>query len=255
MNEQKKNIAISTKDISKTYISGTEVFTAIKNVTLDLYEGDFTVIMGASGSGKSTLLYCLSGLDNLTLGSVYIKDRQIDRLTEKESSDLRAKKIGFVYQSINLVPDMNIFDNIALPGYITGYRKKSVQERVSNLMEQMGIIGLENRFPSQVSGGQQQRAAIARAIINSPEIVFADEPTGSLNREYGTAILDILTEMNKAGQTIIMVTHDIRAAARADRMIYFKDGSIAGELELGKFRESETLSREKDIFTFISESE
>jgi len=249
---QKKNVAITTKNITKTYMSGTETFTAVKNVTLDIYDGDFTVIMGASGSGKSTLLHCLSGLDDLSSGNVCIRGQQIDKLSETKSAGLRAKKIGFVYQNINLVPDMTIFENIAFPGYISGDKKSAVRERVSTLMSQMGIADLKNRFPAQVSGGQQQRAAIARAIVNAPEIVFADEPTGSLNREYGTAILDILTRMNKAGQTVIMVTHDIRAAARADRMIYIKDGTIAGTLELGKYRESDTLSREKSIFTFIS---
>ena len=248
-----KNAIITAENISKTYVTGDEEFKAVRDVSLEIYEGDFTVIMGSSGSGKSTLMYLLSGLDSLSAGRVSLKGSQIDALPEKEMADLRARKIGYVYQGINLVPDMTIFDNIAFPGYIAGAPKAAVRKKALDLMKAMGIAGLERRYPAQVSGGQQQRAAIARAVVNSPDIVFADEPTGSLNQEYGHAILNVLTEMNRHGQSVIMVTHDIKAACRADRLICFKDGIVVGIMELDKYQEKDLQARESKIFAWLSE--
>lgn len=243
------------KSISKIYATGSEEYHAVKNVSLDLYAGDFTVVMGSSGSGKSTLLYLLSGLDRLSSGQVFFNGRQVNELSEKEASVFRANKIGYVYQAINLVPDMTILENIAFPGYISGVKKSVVRKRALDLMALMDISQLKDRFPAQVSGGQQQRAAIARAIFNSPEVVFADEPTGSLNQEYGSAILDILTEINRQGQSVIMVTHDVKAACRADRLIYFKDGEITGMLELDKYWQENLKARETEIYSYLSGKE
>lgn len=240
-------------NLCKTYSTGSEQFHAIKNLDLDIYEGDFTVIMGNSGSGKSTLLYLLSGLDNITAGEVYFNDTRIDQYTEKEMAEFRAEKIGYIYQNINLVPDLTIFENIALPGFIANGRKQDVRQRALSLMENMDIASLKNRLPSQTSGGQQQRAAIARALINSPDIIFADEPTGSLNYDHGIAVLDILTEMNRKGQSVVMVTHDIKAACRADRLILIQDGKVAGILEFEKYVDGGTQDRENLIFSFVSE--
>ncbi|MGO4532505.1 ABC transporter ATP-binding protein [Paenibacillus sp. 2TAF8] len=250
-----KTSIIRAKNLCKTYQGGTEQYHAIRNVNLDIYEGDFTVIMGNSGSGKSTLLYLLSGLDQVTAGEVYFQNQRIDTYNERELSAFRTRRIGYIYQSINLVPDLSIQENIALPGYIARSKKSEVQTRAKQLMYDMDIHEQHNRLPSQTSGGQQQRAAIARALINSPDILFADEPTGSLNFEHGKAVLDILTDMNREGQSVVMVTHDIQAACRADRLILIQDGKIGGILEFDKYHEHQIPERESIVFAFVSGKE
>jgi putative ABC transport system ATP-binding protein len=244
---------IAARNLCKTYSAGNEQYHAVRNVDLDIHEGEFTVIMGNSGSGKSSLLYLLSGLDTVTAGEVYFRDRRIDQFGERELSDFRAKNIGYIYQSINLVPDLTIWDNVTLPGYIAGQKKEAIATRARELAHTMGIEGQLGRLPSQTSGGQQQRAAIARALINSPDVLFADEPTGSLNYDQGVAVLDLLSGMNKDGQTVVMVTHDIKAACRADRLIYIRDGKIGGILEFGKQGDMNTNDREALIFSFVSQ--
>lgn len=244
---------IQTKNLCKTYSTGSEQFHAIRNIDLDIYKGDFTVIMGDSGSGKSTLLYLLSGLDSLTAGEVYFHQQRMDNFSEKELSNFRAKKIGYIYQSSNLVPDLTLFENIALPGYVAGTPKREVKQKALSLMQAMSIEAQRFRLPAEVSGGQQQRAAIARALINTPEILFADEPTGSLNYEQGVAVLDILTSMNNQGQSIVMVTHDIKAACRANRLIFIRDGKVGGMLEFDSFSLDQLQERESLIFSYISE--
>lgn len=248
----KKRAIIQAKNLCKTYSTGSEQFHAVRNLDLEIYEGDFTVIMGNSGSGKSTLMYMLSGLDSVTVGEVYFQGQRIDSYNQKQMADFRATRIGYIYQSINLVPDLTLFENIALPGYIAGQSKKKVKDIVLSLMQAMEIQGQQHRLPSQTSGGQQQRAAIARALINSPEVIFADEPTGSLNYDHGVAVLDILTDMNRKGQTVVMVTHDIKAACRADRLMLIRDGKIADVLEFDKFDNSRLQDREAIIFSCVS---
>ncbi|WP_200904523.1 ABC transporter ATP-binding protein [Paenibacillus sp. VT-400] len=250
-----KKVIIRAQNMCKTYNSGSEQHHAIRNVDLDIYEGEFTVIMGNSGSGKSTLLYLLSGLDQITAGEVYFRNQRIDVYSEREMSDFRTRRIGYIYQSINLVPDLSIKENIALPGYIAGNKTKDIQSRAAELMNAMDIDEQRNRLPSQTSGGQQQRAAIARALINSPDIIFADEPTGSLNMEHGTAVLDILTDLNRKGQSVVMVTHDIKAACRADRLIYILDGKIGGILEFDTYDEHQIQDREAIIFALVTGKE
>ncbi|MDQ0660187.1 ABC transporter ATP-binding protein [Paenibacillus sp. W2I17] len=250
-----KKVIIRAQNLCKTYNSGGEQYHAIRNVDLDIYEGEFTVIMGNSGSGKSTLLYLLSGLDQITAGEVYFRDQRIDAYSERQMSDFRTRRIGYIYQSINLVPDLSIKENIALPGYIAGNKTKDIQSRAAELMNAMDIDGQRDRLPSQTSGGQQQRAAIARALINSPDIIFADEPTGSLNMEHGTAVLDILTDLNRKGQSVVMVTHDIKAACRADRLIYILDGKIGGILEFNTYDEHQIQDREAIIFALVTGKE
>ena len=250
-----KRAIIHATNLCKTYSTGSEQFHAIRNIDLAIYEGDFTVIMGNSGSGKSTLLYLLSGLDSITAGEVYFQDQRIDAYSERELADFRAKKIGYIYQSINLVPDLTLVENISLPSYIAGNPKKEVKKKAISLMNAMNIEEQKNRLPSQTSGGQQQRAAIARALINSPDILSADEPTGSLNYVQGVAVLDILTEMNRKRQSIVMVTHDIKAACRADRLIYIRDGKIGGVLEFEKYDASTIQDRESVIFSYVSGKE
>ncbi|MNI41708.1 Lipoprotein-releasing system ATP-binding protein LolD [compost metagenome] len=248
-----KTAIIQTKNLCKTYSTGSEQFHAIRNIDLNIFQGDFTVIMGDSGSGKSTLLYLLSGLDSVTAGEVYFGQQRLDRFTEKELAGFRAQKIGYIYQNSNLVPDLTLFENIALPGYVAGIPKREVKQRVLSLMQAMSIDSQRFRLPAEVSGGQQQRAAIARAIINTPEVIFADEPTGSLNYDQGVAVLDLLTDMNTGGQSIVMVTHDIKAACRANRLIFIRDGKVGGMLEFDSFSPDQLPDREALIFSYISE--
>lgn len=247
-----KQVIIKGSNLCKTYSTGSEQYHAIRNVDIDIYAGDFTVIMGNSGSGKSTLLYLLSGLDSVTAGEVQFQGKYINKFTERELANFRARKIGYIYQSINLVPDLTIFENIALPGYVVGYPRAEVKKQSVSLMQDMDIESQRNRLPSQTSGGQQQRAAIARALVNSPDVLFADEPTGSLNYDQGVAVLDILTKMNRTGQSIVMVTHDIKAACRADRLILIKDGTIGGVLQFDKYDEHSIRDRESIIFSYVS---
>lgn len=247
-----KTTILHTKNLCKTYSTGSEQFHAIRNIDLDIYQGDFTVIMGDSGSGKSTLLYLLSGLDTLTAGEVYFNQQRMDSFSEKELSGLRATQIGYIYQSSNLVPDLTLLENIALPGYVAGKPRREVKQKALSLMQAMSIEGQQHRLPAEVSGGQQQRAAIARALINTPEIIFADEPTGSLNYDQGVAVLDILTTMNAKGQSIVMVTHDIKSACRANRLIFIRDGQVGGLLELGAYTPAQLQDREALIFSYIS---
>ncbi len=247
-----KKTIIQGKNLCKTYSTGTEQYHAIRNLDIDVYEGDFTVIMGNSGSGKSTLLYMLSGLDSVTVGDVYFQGERIDQYSERQLAEFRSRRIGYIYQSINLVPDLTLFENIALPGYIAGQSKSKVKNAALALMESMEIGEQKNRLPAQTSGGQQQRAAIARALINSPDLIFADEPTGSLNYEHGQAVLDILTNINRQGQSVVMVTHDIKAACRADRLVFIRDGKIVDILEFDKFEHSRLQDREAIIFSCVS---
>ncbi|MEK5029570.1 MULTISPECIES: ABC transporter ATP-binding protein [Paenibacillus] len=247
-----KTAILHTKNLCKTYSTGSEQFHAIRNIDLDIYQGDFTVIMGDSGSGKSTLLYLLSGLDTVTAGEVHFSQQRMDSFSEKELSGLRAGKIGYIYQNSNLVPDLTLLENIALPGYVAARPRREVKQKALSLMKAMSIEEQQHRLPAEVSGGQQQRAAIARALINTPEIIFADEPTGSLNYDQGVAVLDILTSMNAEGQSIVMVTHDIKSACRANRLIFIRDGQVGGVLELGAFTPDQLQDRESLIFSYIS---
>lgn len=250
-----KQAIIKTRDICKTYMSDGEGFHAIKNINLEIYEGDFTVIMGSSGSGKSTLLYLLSGLDSITSGEVTFEDLAINTFKEKHMADFRRKSIGFIFQAINLVPSLSIYENVTIPGYLINKDRKKVDMRAEKLLTMVGLTELMHRLPSRVSGGQQQRAAIARALINLPKVIFADEPTGALNSSQGESILDILTELNSDKQSIVMVTHDIKAACRADRILFIKDGRINGDLKLEKYNSKYREHREKAIFDFLTEKE
>ena len=244
---------LTTNDLCKTYLTDGEAVHAIKNINLDIYEGDFTVIMGSSGSGKSTLLYLLSGMEDTTSGRVCVGDTIVNELSEDKLSVFRRKKIGFVFQGINLVPNLSIMENVVLPGYLVEKNKHRVDERA---VELLSLVGLEEqclRLPSQISGGQQQRGAIARALINSPDILFGDEPTGALNSQQGHNILNVFTELNLKGQTIIMVTHDVKAACRADRILFIKDGRIDGDIRLDKYAEEAIAKREKTIYDYLTE--
>jgi putative ABC transport system ATP-binding protein len=244
---------IRTKDLCKTYVSEGVAFHAIRNVTMEIRPGEFTVIMGSSGHGKSTLLYLLSGLDSVTAGQVWFDGEPLDVADERRMAHLRRRGMGFVFQAINLVPTLTLFENVAIPGYLAQRDRSAVRARATELLSTMGLEGQVSRVPARVSGGEQQRAAIARSLINAPRVLFADEPTGNLNSASGEQVLDVLSRLASQRQTIVMVTHDIRAACRADRLVFLKDGRIEGELALEPWDSSRREAREKQIFAFLHE--
>ena len=248
----KKEI-ISARGLSKSFAHNGGQVHIISNVDLDIYEGDFTIIMGASGSGKSTMLYALSGMDRATSCEVNIDGKNITVMKERELARLRNTKFGFVFQQIHLVSNLSIFENIAVPGYHSKLKSVAeVNELAEELLEKMNIKDIKTHLPAQCSGGEQQRCAIARALVNKPELVFADEPTGALNRRNTTEVLDLLTQCNREGQSILMVTHDLRAALRASRILYLEDGKIIGELTLPPYTAEDEKSREKQVSTWLS---
>jgi putative ABC transport system ATP-binding protein len=222
-------IAARTEAVSKFYGSGDAAVTALDNVTVGLHEGQFTAIMGPSGSGKSTLLHMLAGLDRPTAGRVHLGDTEITSLKDKALTMLRRDRIGFIFQSFNLLPTMTAAENIVLPMRIAGRRPDP--HWVASIVETVGLTGRLGHRPSELSGGQQQRVAAARALASRPDIVCADEPTGALDRRSGTELLTFLrTAVTELGQTVVMVTHDPTAASYADRVIFLADGHIVDEL-------------------------
>lgn len=228
----------------------------LTNLDIEVYKGDFTVVMGASGSGKSTLLYALSGMDRATGGSVMYGGNDLVKLSEKKLSELRHSDFGFVFQQIHLVSNLSLFENVAVPGYLNkSVSAEDTNKRANELLEKMGISHIKTQLPSQCSGGEQQRCAIARAVINNPELLFADEPTGALNRKNTTEVLNLLTELNKGGQSILMVTHDSRAAQRANRIIYIADGAVVGDLDLPPYSPENEKSREAQVSSWLSSME
>ena len=230
-----KNI-IETKKLCKTFSSGGIQQHVLKNIDLEIYEGDFTIIMGASGAGKSTLLYTLSGMDKPTLGSVMFDGTEITKMNTDELAIFRRSNCGFVFQQVYLVDSMSVLDNIMAAGLLVYKDKRVLAKKAGELLKAVNIDEtLWGKFPTQISGGEAQRVGIARALINDPKLVFADEPTGALNSQTGKAVLDTLTKFNEKGQSIVMVTHDISSARRGNRILYVKDGEIAGECNLGKY--------------------
>ena len=239
-----KDIILSAKDVQKSFANNGDITTVLTNVNIDIYSGDFTVIMGSSGSGKSTLLYALSGMDNATAGQViYKKDSgevDITSLKEKKMSEIRSTEFGFVFQQMHLVSNLSLMENVAVTGYLNKNRSAAdTKKKAEELLDRMGLSEVRTHLPSRVSGGEQQRCAIARAVVNDPKLLFADEPTGALNRRNTTEVLNLLTELNNEGQSIVMVTHDINAAIRGNRILYLDDGNIVGELELTNYGEKD----------------
>lgn len=244
---------IKTKKLCKTFSNGGLQQHVLKNIDLEIYEGDFTIIMGASGAGKSTLLYALSGMDKPTLGKVEFTGEEITGMSTDELAFFRRKNCGFVFQQIYLVDSMSVMDNVMAAGLLMNKNRKEVAARAGELLESVKISeDMWNKFPTQISGGEAQRVGIARALINSPKMIFADEPTGALNSQTGKAVLDTLTDFNDKGQSIVMVTHDIVSARRGNRILYVKDGEIVGDLDLGHYQAGDT-ERHSRLSQFLSE--
>lgn len=248
-----KEILIKTERLSKSFSNGGAMQHVLKNIDLELYKGDFTVIMGASGAGKSTLLYALSGMDTPTLGKITFGKTVISDLDSDGLVLFRKKHCGFVFQQIYLIDSMSILDNVLAAGLLVSKDKKALVARAEKLFAAVDIPGETiGKFPTQISGGEAQRAGIVRALINSPEILFADEPTGALNSRSGLDVLNTFTECSRQGQSIVMVTHDMRSALRGNRIVYLKDGIIMGECHLGEYCPNEE-ARHKKLSGFLTE--
>jgi len=217
-------------DLHKTYGSGTAAVHALAGITVTFERGQFTAVMGPSGSGKSTLMHCMAGLDRATAGKTYVGENDINALDDTGLTQLRRDRVGFVFQSFNLVPTLTAEENITLPADLAG---KSVdREWFDYLVEHLGIGDRLSHRPTELSGGQQQRVACARALINKPDLIFADEPTGNLDSNASSEMLSFLQRSTRElGQSIVMVTHDPHGAAYADRVVFLADGTIVGELK------------------------
>ena len=262
-----KNSILSAKDLSKTFSNESVQQHVLKNLNLDIYKGDFTVIMGNSGSGKSTLLYALSGMDRPSLGKVIYHVDGTEVEISKYSNDrlalFRRDHCGFVFQQNYLNDSMSALDNVMVSGLLGTKDRKALAEKAKGLLKRVEIGEQDwKKFPTQLSGGQQQRVAVVRGVINSPEVLFADEPTGALNSQNTINVLDILSDLNNDGQSIVMVTHTVKAAERANRVIYLADGVITDEVDLGPYigdykeeknpKQEEAVARHRKLKEFLA---
>lgn len=253
--EESQKIILKAIDVCKTFHHTHNQY-VLEHIDLDIYDNDFTVIMGPSGAGKSTLLYALSGMDQVSQGDILYKNQSIVHMNESQLTHLRSKEFGFVFQQTHLVSYLTLYENVLVAGY-TNYQNgnQQVLQRANTLLETMNVAHVKDHLPSQVSGGEAQRAAIARAMINQPGILFADEPTGALNKLNSEQVLDLMSEVYDSGQSILMVTHDIRAALRGTRLIYIEDGKIAGEKRLSSYYKENVKQREADIQKWLTSME
>jgi putative ABC transport system ATP-binding protein len=223
---------ITLKNIKKVFKTEEVETWALQNVNLEVKKGEFVAIMGPSGCGKSTLLNLLGLLDTPTEGTYMLDGKDVSHMNEDERTDLRKGKLGFVFQSFNLIDELNVSDNVELPLLYMGIPKKERKQKVKEVVERVAMSHRAQHFPSQLSGGQQQRVAIARAVISHPQIILADEPTGHLDSKHGKEVMELLSELHKEGTTIIMVTHSQHDANYAERIINLFDGEIVSEIEM-----------------------
>lgn len=238
---KEKEVVIQAKGLKKSFRCGDVEQVIFENLSLDIYKGDFTVIMGSSGAGKSTLLYSLSGMDRPQKGEVKFCGEMVTNLTDDQLAVFRRKNCGFVFQQNYLLDRMSLIDNVIVAGVLVSNKRNEVVEKAKKIFEMVNIPpNIQKKFPNQISGGEAQRVGIVRAVINSPNVVFADEPTGSLNSDNSKAVLDIFSKLYKDGQSIIMVTHDKQSALRANRLIYLKDGKVCGDCNLGEYEDNNT---------------
>lgn len=246
-------VNLKVDKLCKSFNSAAQEQQVLKSLDIEFFEGDFTVIMGSSGAGKSTLLYALSGMDRPTSGAIHFFGAEIADLNNDQLAVFRRQNCGFVFQQMFLLDNLSILDNILASGLLVSGDKKAIVAYAKELLQKVGLTEtIWRKFPSQLSGGENQRAAIVRALINQPRLVFADEPTGALNSASGKAVLDVLTDINSAGQSIIMVTHDLSSARRGNRILYIKDGIIGGECNLGKYVSGDQVRHQK-LHAFLSE--
>lgn len=248
-----RQTVISAKHLKKSFGEKENIQTIYSDLNIDIYKGDFTVIMGSSGAGKSTLMYSLSGMDTPDDGEIHFDGTDITQLDSDKLAVFRRKQCGFVFQQIYLIDKMSLMDNVITAGVLTTRNKEDIKNRAKQLFSLVNIPEMVwKKTPSQISGGEAQRAGIVRAVINQPNVLFADEPTGALNSANGMAVLDVFTSLHEKGQSIVMVTHDKKSALRGNRILYLKDGEIFGECSLGKF-DPDNAERTEIFEKFISE--
>ncbi|MEK4440059.1 MULTISPECIES: ABC transporter ATP-binding protein [Niallia] len=247
-------IIIKTEKLCKTFSSGGIQQHVLKNLDINIVEGDFTIIMGSSGSGKSTLLYAISGMDKPTLGEINFAGKHLSKLNNDQLAIFRRSNCGFVFQQIYLLDNMSVMDNILASGLLVTKNKQELLKKAKEILLHVGINESSwPKFPTQLSGGEAQRVGIVRAIINQPKVLFADEPTGALNSASSTNVLDIFTHINRDGQSIVLVTHDMKTALRGNRILYLKDGVICGDLDLGVYDDKEDFERHEKLKHFLAE--
>lgn len=245
---------LRTEKLCKTFSNDGMQQHVIKNLDLSIESGDFTVIMGASGSGKSTLLYALSGMDKPSMGKVFFGEEDISSYSNDQLAMFRRRNCGFVFQSIYLLENMNVIDNILTGALVVQKNTPALVSRVRSLLGRVGIgEELWKKYPNQLSGGECQRVGIVRAVVNEPRVLFADEPTGALDSSSGQAVLDVFTSLHKDGQSIVMVTHDIKTALRGNRVIYLRDGSVVGEYKMPLYGTDDVTSRRDSLQAFLNE--
>lgn len=245
---------LKTEKLCKSFSNGGVQQHVIKNLDLEIVKGDFTVIMGASGSGKSTLLYALSGMDKPTMGKILFNGKEIQDMSNDQLASFRRGNCGFVFQSIYLLENQTVLDNVLTGALIVQKNSPELVKKTKELLKKVGIKEeLWNKYPNQLSGGEAQRVGIVRAIINNPTILFADEPTGQLNSASGKDVLDIFTEVHKNGQSIVMVTHDLKTALRGTRVLFLRDGNVVGEYRMKNYGEDDMKERRTGLQNFLDE--
>lgn len=252
------NTVLQAKGLCKTYIVNKRQNNALKNIDLTINEGEMVGIMGPSGSGKSTLLYCVSGMDRVTSGEIIFNGRDTGKLSDKELARLRLDEMGFIFQQMYMMKNLTVLDNIILPAVKSkknSENRRQTEERGRALMHKLGIGSVGGNDINEVSGGQLQRACICRSMINAPKMIFADEPTGALNRRSSDEVMDELLKLNREGTTVMCVTHDPKVAAKCSRVLYLVDGGIVDEKEMGQFGggEKELRDRERVLNNWLME--
>lgn len=250
------NHILEVKDLCKTYIINKRQNNVLKNVNFHIGKGEMVAVMGPSGSGKSTLLYAVSGMDGITAGEVHFCGRNIADMSQKELAGLRLDEMGFIFQQMYMLKNLSVLDNIILPACQSDKVKETrgeTTERGHALMRKLGIIDIADNDINEVSGGELQRACICRSMINKPKMIFADEPTGALNRSSSDEVMEELVRLNAEGTTIMIVTHDVKVAAKCSRILYIVDGSIQGEYNLNQYDKSKLRDRERMLNGWLME--
>ena len=244
---------LTVKDLHKSYQVGKTTYEVLKGVSLTVEKGEFVAVMGPSGSGKTTLLNCISCYIPIDSGEIMLGDRQLANLSEDALAKVRNRQLGFVFQDFNLLDIFSLRDNIFLPLVLAGRPYEEMERKLKPLAEQLGIADILNKYPYEVSGGQKQRAAVARALITDPQIVLADEPTGALDSRSSDNLLELFGEINKGGQTILMVTHSVKAASHAGRVLFLRDGRVYHQLYRGSESREAQFRRISDTLTVLTQ--